>query len=72
MKKALGNGSAIVVCKNACCGYAQGIYEDGNGNTGKYQNRPLPKRFFSKICKHGSEGQQKDKGSNPTEGMKKP
>ena len=72
MEKALGNGSAIGVCKNACSGYAQGIYEDGNGKAGKYQNRSLPKGFLCKICKHGPEGQQRDKGTNPTEGMKKP
>ena len=49
MEKALGNGSAIGVYKNACCGYAQGIYEDGNGNTGKYQNRSLPKGFLGRL-----------------------
>ncbi len=69
MEKALGNGSAIVVCKNACCAYTQGIYEDGNGNTGKYQNRSLSKGFLGKIREHGPEGQQRDKGSNPTAGL---
>ena len=49
MEKTLGNGSAIIVCKNTCCGYAQGIYKDGNGNTGKYQNRSLPKRFLGRL-----------------------